>query len=510
MIELQHVTKSFGDKTVLNDVSLTVYDGEKVGIIGDNGQGKTTLIKMIVGQLEPDQGIVKTSDTIGYLPQSIDIDFNQLITALEDVTFANNFFKYSNILRIKRNIFAEGGLENLSGGEKTKIALAFAFASEPSVMILDEPTNHIDLAAIKDVIKAINAFDGTVLTVSHDVDFLNAVVNKIIKVKDGEIKEYFGNYDDYAIQNENERLNNQREYDAQTRRIEKLKNDIHRYKTWADEADRSVGQQGGNPSDARLAGVKGRAINSAAKLSGIVKSKESALEKELENRVQRPEGDIQIKYRLQKDDLRSKTAFSMQNVGKSFRDNVLFKDVNLVVESGEKVALVGDNGCGKTTFIKLLTGEEKPTSGIIRLTPSLKIGLMSQDVYDLPGDMTIFEMSQYYDREYRPIFLSNLVNMNIDKSRFDTKIKKLSSGEQMRIKLSELILSDANMLILDEPTNHLDISNKEFLKKVLAGYVGTMMVVSHDKKFLEGIVDTVLEFKNQAIKKKDLNESLQR
>lgn len=504
MIELQHIIKSFGEKTVLNDVSLTIYDGEKVGIVGDNGQGKTTLIKMIVGQLLCDSGTIKTSDIIGYLPQSAEINFDNLLQSMANSEFSQSFLKYLNILNVNESVCSKEGLKTLSGGERTKIALAFALASNPSVLILDEPTNHIDVSARQDIISALQSFNGTIITVSHDVEFLNAVVNKIIKVKDGKLKEYFGNYDDYKQQNENENLNQKREYEAQNKRIDKLKSDIQRYKQWTAKADRSVSNQGGNPSDARLAGVKGRAINSAAKLAKVVKSKQSALEKELENRVERPEDNVVIKYRLTKDDIEAKTAFTMQNVSKVFGENILFKDVNLTVNSGEKIALVGENGCGKTTFIKLLTGEEKVTSGIVRLTPSLKIGLMSQDVYDLPTDITIMDMAQNYDGFYRPIFLSNLVNMNIDKSRFDTKIKNLSSGEQMRIKLSELILSDANMLILDEPTNHLDISNKEFLKKVLSGYVGTMMVVSHDQKFLNGVVDNVLEFKNKTVKKKSI------
>ena len=504
MIEVNNVTKSFGEKTVLQNVNLTIYDGERIGIIGDNGQGKTTLLKLINSQIRPDEGFVKVSNSIGYLPQSCDLNFESMLVEISDHEFAKRFFKYARILNLKDCLFEERGFAGLSGGEKTKIALASIFAKDVSTIILDEPTNHIDYSAKKDIINAINSFDGTVIVVSHDVEFLNEVVTKIVKVKEGNLEEYYGNYDDYIEQSRTINANIQREYESQNRRIEKLQKDISRYKGWAESADKNVGKQGGNPSDSRLAAVKQNASNSAKKLSGVVKSKESALAQELNNRVQSPDKQINIKYRLSKENLKAKTALSFIDVDFSYGDNKLFYGVNFTIMSGEKIALVGDNGCGKTTLIKLITGKEEPSSGIVRLTPSLKIGIMSQDVYDLPSDATIFDLAKSYDKDYAHIFLSNLVNMNIDKTRFNTKIKNLSSGEQMRIKLSELILSDANMLILDEPTNHLDIANKNYLKKVLVDYVGTLMIVSHDKEFLKDIAQYELIFENYTVKKKEL------
>ena len=295
MIEINNLTKSFGEKTVLKNVDLTIYDGEKIGIIGDNGQGKTTLLKIINKIIEPDEGVVKVSDSIGYLPQSSDIDIDTILTEFTDPEFAKNFFKFAKILRLKEHLFEEGGFSGLSGGEKTKIALAYTFAKDVSTIILDEPTNHIDFSAKSDIINAIKAFNGTVVVVSHDVDFLNAIVTKIIKVKDGKLEEYYGNYDDYIEQTKVLNISIKREYESQNKRIEKLKSDISRYKEWSQSADRNVGRQGGSPSDSRLAGVKQRAINSAKKLSSVVKSKESALENELRNRVQAPDKEINIK-----------------------------------------------------------------------------------------------------------------------------------------------------------------------------------------------------------------------
>lgn len=501
MISLSNVQKSYGDKIIFKDLSLTIYDCEKIGIIGDNGQGKTTLLKIIMGETDVEYGTVYVNESIGYLKQVSEFNVNEILNKLENQDFSKSFFMHLKKMGMKHFNLDNTSLTNLSCGEKTKLALAFAFAQNPTALILDEPTNHLDMEAKKVLIDQINAFPGTVLVVSHDTYFLNNTIFKILRIKDGVTQEFYGNYKDYEDQISNLIVSQQREYDAQNKKINKIENEIDKLRRWADKADKNVNRQGGSPSDSRLASLRGNAEAGARKISSAAKNKISALEKELEERLDAPEKEPIIRYRLKKDDIKSKIAISVQDVSKSFGENVLFQGVNFTIESGEKVALIGRNGCGKTTLINMILGKEQPTAGVIRKTPSLKIGLMSQDIYDLPQEKTIFELATEQDKEYRTFFITNLVNMNIDKTRFNTKIKNLSLGEQMRIKLSELILSDANMLILDEPTNHLDISNKNYLKKVLENFAGTLLIVSHDQDFLQGIATTTLIFENQTVKK---------
>ncbi len=504
MISLSNVQKSYGDKIIFDNLSLTIYDGEKIGIIGDNGQGKTTLLKIIMGDTDIDSGTIKINENIGYLKQVSEFSVDKILKSIENQEFAKSFFLYLKKMGLKNFMLDNKSLNQLSCGEKTKLALSYVFAQNPTALVLDEPTNHLDMEAKQILIDQINTFPGTVLVVSHDIYFLNSTVSKIIRIKDGAIQEFYGNYNDYEEQINHLITSQQREYEAQSKKISKIENEIDRLKRWANKADKNINKQGGSPSDSRLASLKSNAEAGARKISGAAKNKISALEKELEERVSRPEKEPVIKYRLVKDDIKSKIAISVQNLSKNFDNNLLFKNVNFTIGSGEKVALVGRNGCGKTTLINIILGKEKLSSGDVWETPSLKIGLMSQDVYNLPQEKTIIELSLEQDKEYRTLFITNLVNMNIDKTRFNTKIKNLSLGEQMRIKLCELILSDANMLILDEPTNHLDISNKKYLKKVLEDFAGTLLIVSHDQDFLKGIATSYLVFENQTIKKNNL------
>lgn len=505
MISLTNVQKSYGDKIIFNNLSLTIYDGEKIGIIGDNGQGKTTLLKIIMGETDVDQGIVQINENIGYLKQASEFKIEDILSQIENPDFSKSFFMHLKKMGMKNFSIEPNVLKNLSCGEKTKIALAYAFAQNPTALILDEPTNHLDMEAKEVLIDQINSFYGTVIIVSHDTYLLNKTVNKIIRIKDGATQEFYGNYDDYEDQINNLIITQQREYLAQNKKIAKIENEIDKLKRWANKADKNISKQGGSPSDSRLASLKSNAEAGARKISSAAKNKISSLEKELNERVAEPEKQPIIRYKLSKEDIRSKIAIVAQDLSKSYGDHLLFKDANFIIESGEKVALIGRNGCGKTTLINIILGTEPPTSGFLKKTPSLKIGLMSQDVYDLPQDKTIFELSTMQDKEFRTLFITNLVNMNIDKTRFNTKIKNLSLGEQMRIKLSELILSDSNMLILDEPTNHLDISNKKYLKQVLENFAGSLLIVSHDHDFLEGIATSELSFENETIKKNILN-----
>lgn len=498
MIQLYKVKKEFGDKIIFNNADLIIYDGEKVGIIGDNGQGKSTLLEIIVGKITADSGQVVVNDKIGFLEQNTHLNVENLLEKMSDVEFVCEFFRQLSGLGFSLDFeFTQERVDSLSCGERAKIALASILADNPTTLILDEPTNHLDYNGKCILIDLLNNFNGTVIIVSHDIDFLNATVNRIVEVKNGELKEYCGNYDDYLSQKNNEKLNIEREYKKHKRKVAQIQEDITQYKNYASLAD----ARRSKPKADKL-GLKYNNGLSAdirqKKLSKVAANQITKLERELNKEVEKPERTHEIRYKLKVDDIHTRFAFVAESLTKKFNDKVLFENANFNIESGDKIALIGDNGVGKSTLVNILLGKTD-YEGKLFVAPSVKPAIMQQDIYDLDFNITINEMSKTEDKEFCTNFILNLCTMNIDKSRFNTKIGKLSSGEKMRIKLSQLILSDANLLILDEPTNHLDILNKKYLEKVLAGFVGTLIVISHDREFLRNVTNKTLEIKDKKI-----------
>lgn len=497
MIQLKNVTKEFGDKTVLDDVCLQIYDGEKVVIIGENGQGKSTLLDVILKRQPVDSGEVITDGTFGFLQQNAKIDEKKLFEQLKNKEFAGEFYYNLKLLGFEKDFaLTDERLSKLSCGEQTKMVLAQVLAQNPSVLILDEPTNHLDINGKNEVVKILKDFYGTLIVVSHDVDFINQIAYKLIELKNGKVFEYYGNYDDFLSQKENEKLRIEREYEKHTQQIADIKKQIDIY------------QRALAKSDSKKHRGSSRTCNSttqderAASLSRFAANRISKLKQQLDKDVQRPEKEHKIKYKLAKDDVKTKFLFIAENLSKKHGNQVIFENANFTIKSGDKIGIVGDNGAGKTTLLNILLGKID-FEGKLFVAPSVKSCLMKQDIYDLDFDKTINELSQSKDKEFRTNFILNLCTMKIDKSRFNTKIEKLSSGEKMRIKLAEVILSDANVIFMDEPTNHLDIANKTHLEKVLEGFNGTLVLVSHDKDFLRKTTNVIFEIKDKKIIVKD-------
>lgn len=492
MIQLKNLIKDFGTKNILNNISKTIYDGEKIGIIGANGQGKSTLLDIITKQIPPDSGEVVFLGNFAMLRQSSDFDTTELEKFIQDTGFANEFFKWLKRFGFKAE-FNIDDFDKLSCGEKTKLALSIAFAQNPDWLVLDEPTNHLDFEAKQLLIQSINKFAGTILIVSHDKNFLNNTVHKIWELKNGALEEFYGNYDDYLEQKRKKDLEIARNYEKHKKEMADIERQIDIYQRALEISDKKT------RNGAKRTCSTTTQSERATSLSRFASNRVSKLRQKLNEDVEKPDKEIKIKYSLTKENLKSKYAIIAENLGKRFGDRVLFENANFMIESGDKVALIGNNGYGKTTLINMILGKED-FEGNLRITPSLKIAVMSQDVYDLNENTTINEMSALVDKAYRTAFITNLCNMNIDKSRFNTKVKYLSSGEKMRLKLCELILSDANMIILDEPTNHLDILNKDYLELVLRDFVGTLLIVSHDKDFLEHTTNKILKITDKQIK----------
>lgn len=501
MIILSNIEKQYADKLLFERLGLTIYDGEKIGIIGSNGAGKSTLLKIIANEETADDGKVQVDGKIGYLKQITEYKQKDFLSLIEDREFVSKFLEIKSKLHIDSDIdFSPERLMKLSGGEKTKLMLAGIMCQYPDILLLDEPTNHMDMAGVDWLIDAINSFDGTVLIVSHDRYFLNKCVYKIIELENGKVREFYGNYDDYNQQKQQEYEALITKYENQQALEKKINTQIGILNSWSSKGEKNARRQGGMMSDSRIKGAETKAQVSATKLSSMAKAKASRLEHMKDDFIEKPYTEGVVHYKLESRQFRGKTLIMADNISKKFGNKVLFKNSSFDICAGEKIALKGDNGAGKTTLIKMLLKQES-YDGDIYVSPSVKIAYLSQDVFDLDENLTVMQKACQKDKDYRTLFLQNLISMNMTKQVFDRKISTLSLGERMRIKMCELILSDYNFLIMDEPTNHLDLNNKLFLEKILKDYQGCLLLVSHDRTLTDNVCNSSLIIENQVIKK---------
>ncbi len=507
IIKITDLTKSYDDNLVLDNISININEGEKIGIIGKNGSGKSTLIKIICGEIEDYSGKVEISNkNIGYLKQITEYtteDFLMMCTSKEAIS---SFLKLNSEFNIDKSInFTKERLESLSGGEKTKIALSYILSKKPEILILDEPTNHVDIKSIDYLIEIINNFKGTLILISHDRYFLNNTVNKIIEINRGKVEIYNGNYD-YYEQEKVKKLEQQKErYNLEQKLDKKIKNEIRKLNEWSNKGEREAGRQGGMRSDSKIKGVKTNAQRKAAKLSSSAENKRKRLEKLREDFIDKPIEDKKIKYFFKGTNLKANSLVRLTDISKKFDNKLIFENVNLEINSNDKIGLIGPNGCGKSTLIKIINGELEPTTGTIWKTSSLKMAYMSQDVFDIDGHLTINEFANRFDSYKKQFFFSNLVNMGVPRELFKNRISSLSLGQRMKIKLVEIILEEYNLLVLDEPTNHLDLDNKLELEKALIDYPGSILIATHDRYLLKKLTNSLIIFENNQAKKIDKN-----
>ncbi|MBP5198654.1 MAG: ABC-F family ATP-binding cassette domain-containing protein [Lachnospiraceae bacterium] len=512
ILSCNNISKTFIDNTVLSKVSFNLEDHEKAAIVGINGAGKTTLLRIIVGEMNPDEGIVTfgKDSTFGYLSQVNPVNsentiLNELLsTKSELIDLENELSVYEhkmntlegNALEEAINRYTElshifedkGGyvykseitgilkglgfseeefgkkVQTLSGGQKTRVALAKLLLTKPDLIILDEPTNHLDLNSIKWLENYLLNYDKAVLLVSHDRYFLDRIATKIIEIDRGKSTVFSGNYSDYAYKKEqlrhselNAYLNQQREIKHQEQVIEKLKS-FNREKS-----------------------IK-RAESREKMLNKI-----EVLDKPTEERSD-------MKLTLTPHTVSGKDVLDVKDMSKSFGENILFEDVSFEIKRGEHVAIIGDNGTGKTTLLKILNELITADKGEFKLGANVEIGYYDQDHQVLSGEKQLFrEISDDYP------YLTNTEIRNVLAAFLFTgddvfkQIDKLSGGERGRLSLAKLMLSNANFLILDEPTNHLDIMSKEILEDALNNYEGTVLYVSHDRYFINKTATRILE-----------------
>ncbi|MFE8700524.1 ribosomal protection-like ABC-F family protein [Cytobacillus sp. FJAT-54145] len=496
MMKVIGIHKSFGDKEILKDIKFTINANERIGIVGYNGSGKTTLANILFGKIGFDKGVIETPNgslKIGYLLQSVDYtvnDFQQVYTDLEnhELLIHTSQLGLGNISK-----WNPSRAEHLSGGEKLKLSLAKVWATKPDMLILDEPTNHLDFKGLNWLVSQLKSFDGPVLIISHDRSFLDQTVNRIFEIEDRELVQYSGNYTEYREEKKKRREVQEHQYTNQQRYKAKIEQQMENLSRWSDKAHRESTKQDGFKEYFRV---------KAKKMDIQVKSKLKRLEQELEkNKIDKPKEDTKILFQFDSSGKRGKRVIEASGIGKNYGNNTLFTDSNFYIKYGERVGIIGENGAGKTTFIRLLLGEEELTKGELWKSESLKIAYLSQDVHDLPGDMSAIDSLQLSHQS--EIFRARTIfaNLGLKQDKIIQKVNSLSLGERIRVKLTDILMKNYDLLILDEPTNHLDLPSREQLEETLSEFTGTILTVSHDRYFLERLSDKLLIFENKQIKR---------
>lgn len=522
ILNASNISKSYVEETLFDNIKVTLNSGDTVGLVGRNGEGKTTLLRLLAGLEKPSEGIIswKKNVRIGYLNQIPDYEndtsvyqclksvFQELNAISEQLeTIENKMAEDIESITTLMSRYGElqtyyeenGGYEidakirkvtyglnidhlldtewgNLSGGERTKVGLAQMLIKSTDLLLLDEPTNHLDIKSIEWLANYIENFDGATVIVSHDRYFLDETVDQIIEIDQKMLHIYNGNYSNFVEEREKRLLVEFEAYKTQQKKIKKMKESIKQLRTWASQA---------------------KPPNSA--MYRRAKSMEKAL-----NRIERLEKPTldskKMNMKLEEGKRVSNRVIEMENVAKGY-DYLLFENVNMLVRRGEHVAIIGDNGTGKSTLLKIILGLTSVDAGAIKTANNLKIGYLSQHEFESDNDDTLLNTIRrkvnVTEGEARHI-LANFMFYGKDVFK---KVKDLSGGEKIRLRWAQIVNTDYNLLVLDEPTNHLDIDAKETIEDALLDFEGSIITVSHDRYFLNKLFNTTYLLKNKTLEK---------
>lgn len=510
-ISLNKINKSYGFNNVLNNLSFDVKTNERVALIGSNGCGKTTTLKIIMGIESYDSGniSIRKESKIGYLTQMppkeddnvsaksvylrgvqelIDLenkisdfvenmssnekDIKLLDKLQEEFRISGGYSLKEKIEKIRNgfkitNELLDREYNKLSGGEKTLINLASIILSNPDILLLDEPTNHLDIDTLEWFEEYLSSYNGTVVIISHDRYFLDRTVNKIIEIENGNANIYHGNYSYYLKESEKRLMIEFQNYKNQQKEIKALKEAIERYKVWGAKSD--------NPMFFRRA-----------------KAIETRLEKM--EVIEKPKTKSELRINLNVEDRTSNRVMVISNLDLKIGNKELLRNSHMEVYYKERVCLMGKNGAGKTTLIKNILNN---THDNIKLGTNIKIGYIPQEIRFDNEDLTIYEHMRKIFVGSESELRSKLNQFYFTADNIDKKVKNLSGGEKVRLKLLELILKNANFLILDEPTNHIDIDTREILEESLLAYDGTILFISHDRYFINKIATKIVMIENK-------------
>ncbi len=522
-ISLDHTTLILGAKTIFRDLTWEIQHDQKIGLVGPNGAGKSSLFKLIIGEYhaEPGGNVVRARGvTVGYLPQQpefdrsatalqLALDGNPRVAELEqsladiesrlgDPSVYNDEKALSRTVELHAQTLEEyeslggasypqrvrdllGGLGLpvadfdkpvgvLSGGQKKLIGLARLLLTRPDVLLLDEPDNHLDLPGKAYLEKLIREYSGAVVLVSHDRYLLDAVVTHITEIEDGKITTFAGNYTDYILDKQERMARAEELYHIQQRSIARMEMALKRYKLWVQTSDKFAS----------------RVHNMEARLEHL-------------DRLDRPAGERR-RMGLELNGWRgSNQVLELVGVQKSYARPVL-TGVSLLLRHGERTGLIGPNGTGKSVLLRLILGTEVPDAGEIKIGPSVKVGYYAQEHETLDPEMTLIDTVRRAANMSESNAVAFLLRYLFTYKQASEKVRTLSGGERSRLQLALLVLSGANFLLLDEPTNNLDIASAEVLENALDDFVGTVLVISHDRYFLDRTVNRILALEGGQVK----------
>ncbi len=524
MIEcsINNITKYYGANKVFQNISFDLKTGERIGLIGQNGCGKTTILKMIMGLEDFQEGTIaiRKDTRVGYLNQMpifgshsttmdvIELAFEAVFTLKQEMKTLEERLIHLNGDALEKALQSYGKLteqfeilggydietkiskiteglqitdllkgmlfEQLSGGEKTRVILAKILLEQPDILLLDEPSNHLDLEAIEWLEGFLKDYKGSVLVVSHDRYFLDSVVNKVVELEFNRAVPYLGNYSYYVVEKERRFLIDYKMYQNHQKKIDNMERQIERYRIW---------------------GV----MRDSDKMFRRAKELEKRLEK-IET-LDRPIFEKRkVRLEAQANSRTGKIVLETEGVAKNFGNKTVLRGVKLTIFYQDSVCIVGSNGSGKTTLLKMILGESQPDSGTIKIGSRVKIGYLPQNVVYEDEEQTVLEyFTQLHDLTLGEA-RSQLAKALFMKEDVNKKIKSLSGGEKSRLKLCSLTFDNVNFMILDEPTNHLDIDSREVLEETLIQFNGTLLFVSHDRYFINKVADKMMAIEEKGIK----------
>jgi ATP-binding cassette subfamily F protein 3 len=520
LVDLQNVAKTFSGEPVFQDISWQINSGRKIGLIGANGCGKTTLFRIIAAELRPERGEVFRAKNlrVGFLRQEIQLEgelslFDEMLKPFQDLLATHRELQeLERIMATSREGHGQGHLAEilhryselrekyersggytyeseiksvlsglgfsdrdlprragvLSGGQKNIAALAQVLLSKPQLLLLDEPTNHLDIEATRWLERFLKEFIGTVIVVSHDRYFLDRAVEEIAELELGQLQRYPGNYSSYRIQKQELMARQSKQYQLQQAHIRRTEDFIRR----------------------NIAGQKTKQAQSRRK----------SLER-LERIAPPPSEGKRLRPRLKTSGREGRVVLRFEKVTKGFDGHPIFQELSFSVQRGERVALLGPNGSGKSTLLKIAMGLERPDMGSCQMGHNVRIGYYEQDLAGLDSSCTVLaEVWKARPDLLQPELRSHLARFLFQGEEVTRLVGSLSGGEQSRVALAKLMLSPANLLLLDEPTNHLDIASRDALEEALSGYDGTLLLVSHDRYFLDKAAERILHLEGGRVR----------